>query len=96
MLSSRDLELPFYSFAIRVKPDKDLFAELEAIWAKAILKWSQVFEVLGFPGQLGDAVDAELHFSAAEDQGTVLRDALGVKSPRTALKRAQTVLQYLR
>ena len=62
MLSSRDLELPFYSFAIRVKPDKDLFAELEAIWAKAILKWSQVFEVLGFPGQLGDAVDAELHF----------------------------------
>ena len=40
--------------------------------------------------------NAELHFSAAEDQGTVLRDALGVKSPRTALKRAQTVLQYLR
>ena len=96
LLSGRDLELPFYSFAIRVKPDKDLFAELEAIWAKAILKWSQVFEVLGFPGQLGDAVDAELHFSATEDQGTVLRDALGVKSPRTALKRAQTLLQYLR
>ena len=96
LLSGRDLELPFYSFAIRVKPDKDLFAELEAVWAKAIHKWSQVFEVLGFPGQLGDAVDAELHFSAAEDQGTVLRDALGVKSPRTALKRAQTLLQYFR
>ena len=94
--SGRDLALPFYSFAIRVKPDKDLFAEQEVLWTRALDKWSQIFEVLGFPGQLGDALDAELHFGDPAQQGTVLRDALGIKSPRTALKRAQTVLQYFK
>eukprot|EP00435_Cladocopium_sp_Y103_P027056 s3870_g6.t1 len=93
-VTGRDLELPFYSFAIRVKPDKDIFAEQEVLWTRAIDKWLQVFEVLGFPGQLGAALDIELHFADIADQGTVLRDALGVKSPRTAMKRAQTMLQY--
>ena len=95
-VSGRDLELPFYSFAIRVKPDKDLFAEQEVLWTRALDKWAQVFEVLGFPGQLGEALDTELHFADPSEQGTVLRDALGVKSPRTALKRAQTLLQYFK
>eukprot|EP00435_Cladocopium_sp_Y103_P025039 s3838_g6.t1 len=95
-LSSRDLVLPFYTFAIRVKPDKDFYAEQEALWTRAIFKWTQVFEVLGFPGQLGEAIDDELHFSDSSEHGTVLRDAMGVKSPRTALKRAQTLLQYFR
>ena len=95
-ISSRALELPFYSFAIKIKPDKDLFAAQEVLWTKAIDKWIQVFEVLGFPWQMGEALDSELHFEEAAEQGMVLRDALGVKSPRTAVKRAQTLLQFLR
>ena len=90
----RDPELPFYSFAIRVRPDKDLFESQEVLWKRAIGKWLQIFEVMGFPGQLGLAVDYELHFADESQHGTVLRDALGVKSPRTALKRAQTLLKY--
>ena len=95
-ISGRTLELPFYSFAIKVKPDKDLFAEQEVLWTRAIDKWSQVFEILGFPGQVGSALDGELLFADVAEQGMVLRDALGVKSPRTAVKRAQTLLQYFR
>ena len=95
-ISSRALDLPFYSFAIKVKPDKHLFAAQEVLWTKAIDKWLQVFEVLGFPGQIGEALDSELHFAEAAEQGMVLRDALGVKSPRTAIKRAQTLLQFFR
>ena len=95
-VSGRDLELPFYSFAIKVKPDKDMFAEQEVLWARAIGKWLQVFEVLGFPGQLGAALENELHFADPTEHGLVLRDALGVKSPQTAVKRAQTLLQYFR
>eukprot|EP00435_Cladocopium_sp_Y103_P063478 s673_g25.t1 len=93
-VTGRDLELPYYSLAIRVKPDRDIFAEQEVLWTRAIGKWLQVFEVLGFPGQLGAALDIELHFSDAAEHGAVLRDALGVKSPRTAMKRAQALLQY--
>ena len=51
---------------------------------------------LVFPGQLGAAWDNELHFADHTEHGLVLRDALGVKSPRTAVKRAQTLLQYFR
>ena len=90
----RDLELPFYSFAIHVRPDKDLFESQEVLWKRAIDKWLQIFEVMGFPGQLGLAVDYELHFADELQHGTVLWDASGVKSPRTALKRVQTFLEY--
>ena len=34
-----------------------MFAEQEVVWTRAIDKWLQVFEVLGFPGQLGAALD---------------------------------------
>ena len=50
----------------------------------------------GFSRTTGWCSRCGASFFATEDQGTVLRDALGVKSPRTALKRAQTLLQYLR
>ena len=73
-----------------------MFAEQEVLWAGAIGKWLQVFEVLGFPGQLGAALVNELHFSDPTEHGSVLRDALGVESPQTAVKRAQTLLQCFR
>ena len=95
-VAGRYLELPFYSFAIKVKPDKDMFAQQEVLWTRAIDKWLQVFDVLGFPGQLGVALENELHFADPTEHGLVLRDALGVKSPRTAVKRAQTLMQYFR
>ena len=55
-VAGRNLELPFYSFAIKVKPDKDMFAEQEVLWTRAIDTWLQVFEVLGFPGQVGSCI----------------------------------------
>ena len=93
---SRDLDMPFYSFAVKVRPDKDIFAQLEVLWTRAIDKWLQVFEVLGFPGELGAALENELHFADPAEHGLVLRDALGVKSPRTAIKRGLALLQYFK
>ena len=51
---------------------------------------------LVFPEQLGAALDNELHFADPTEHGLVPRDAIGVKSPRTAAKRAQMLLQYFR
>ena len=61
---------------------------------KPYQKWLQVFEVLGFPGTLGFSLLAEQAHGAAGAQSDALRDALGIKSPRTAIKRAQTLLRY--
>ena len=84
------LDLPCYSFAIKVRPDMDMQQLTDALWIKSISKWHQVFEVLGFPGVLGSAVEFECLYGDASEHGVVLRDALGIKSPRTAIKRAQT------
>ena len=89
-----DASLPFYSFAIRVVPDRDIFMEEALLWEKAIWKWLQIFEILGFPGMLGHALLSEQVDTTSASQSAVLRDALGIKSPRTALKRAQTLLRY--
>ena len=89
-----DIALPYYSFAVKVLPDRDIFAEDTVLWDKALQKWLQVFEVLGFPGTLGFSLLAEQAYGATGAQSDALRDALGIKSPRTAVKRAQTLLRY--
>ena len=89
-----DIVLPFYSFAVKVLPDRDIFAEDTLLCDKALQKWLQVFEVLGFPGTFGFSVLAEQAHGATGTQSDALRVALGIKSPRTAVKRAQTLLRY--
>ena len=53
-----------------------------------------MFEVLSFPGVLGSALEFECLYGDTSEQVVVLRDALGIKSPRTAIKRAQSLLKY--
>ena len=85
---------PMYSLAIKVKPDRTFAAELDWLWHKALGKWLQVFEMRGFPGVLGDALSGQMYAADEAAAGLILRDALGVKSPRTSLKRAQTLIAY--
>ena len=94
ILVHAEVSMPLYSFAIKVVPDRDMFSEEAAVWEKAIHKWLQVFDILGFPGMLGHALLSEQVDAVSGSRSAVLRDALGVKSPRTALKRAQTLLRY--
>ena len=86
-----ETDVPSYSLAIKVKPDRNFTAELDWLWQKALGKWLQVFEMCGFPGVLGDALSGQQYVAAA---GLVLRGALGIKSPRTSMKRAQTLIRY--
>jgi len=87
-----EVSMPLYSFAIRVVPDRDMFLDEAALWEKAINKWAQVFDILGFPGMLDHAVLSEQVDASIGAQSVVLHGALGVKSPRTAVERAQTLL----
>ena len=86
--------MPMYSLAIKVVLDRDLFMGEAALWKKAVYKWLHVFDTLGFPSMLGHALLSEQVSSLGGAQSMVLHDAPGVKSPRTAIKRAQTLLGY--
>ena len=94
-LSHLDSDVPLYSYAIKVLPDVDALQETDKLWSKALYKWQQVFEVLDYPGPLGRALLHEQVVTECDVDSVVLRDSLGIKSPRTAIKRAQTMLQYL-
>lgn len=58
-------------------------------------KWRQVFEILSYPGELGRVILQELVTGGHADNSGALRDALGIKSPRTAVKRARTMIRFL-
>ena len=90
-----DPKMPFYSFAIRVLPDRDALEETEKVWLVALNKWHQVFEILSYPGELGRVILQELVTGEHADGSGALRDSLGIKSPRTAVKRAQTMIHFL-
>ena len=90
-----DPKMPFYSFAIRVLPDRDALEETEKVWLVALSKWHQVFEILSYPGELGRVILQELVTGGHADSSGALRDSLGIKSPRTAVKRAQTMIHFL-
>ena len=94
-LVSSELPVPFFSKAIRVLPDRDLHAELTVLWHSALLKWQQVFEIMCYPGPIGSALFAEQLSTEIHTDSVVLRDSLGIKSPRTAIKRAQTLLRFM-
>ena len=93
-LIAAETALPFYSFAVRVLPDRDALEEDRKLWLQALYKWQQVFEILNYPGAVGKALLQEQLETDPDERSAVLRDSLGIKSPRTAIKRAQTLLQY--
>ena len=91
--AKRSLELPLHAAVVRSLRDEDAFQQLDRLWIVAIAKWLTIFESLGFPGAIGSAI---LVAGADEQQSSViLRDVLGIRSPRTAIKRALTIQRFI-
>lgn len=89
----RPLGLPLYAAAVRALRDEDAFEELERLWDVAVGKWLANFEMMGYPGTVGNSLLESLHDPQCCND--VLRDVLGIRSPRTAIKRAQTLYKFL-
>lgn len=90
----RDESGPFYVSSIKGRTRLDLDAELDKLWSEALNKWYLIFDTLGFPGLLGEALSSSQMAGDLEASHSVLRDTMGIKSPRTCIKRAQTLLKY--
>lgn len=80
--------IPVFALSIKSRVERDFFKELDRLWTIALNKWYKVFDMLGFPGQLGEVISIESTQENPEMINRALRDELGIKSPRTALKRA--------
>ena len=84
-----------HTCALKALPDRDFFQELDALWVHAVDKWLRIFEILGYPGLLGEPLASEICLPDGGKSREMVRDSMGIKSPRTAIKRAQTILKYL-
>ena len=91
---ARDVVLPIHACAIKVLPDRDFFQELDVLWVHAVDKWLRIFEILGYPGVLGESIALEMYSPDGGKSREMVRDSMGIKSPRTAIKGAQTILKY--
>ena len=85
-----------YQFMPVLLKCRDFFQELEILWEHAIDKWLRVFEILGYPGLLGELLLMELQQPEGGRTRPMIRDAMGIKSPRTAIKRALAILKYFK
>ena len=91
----RSCTLPIYCSAVKVKPQRNYFGELQHVWQSALEKWYRLFDYLGFPGAAGEAMTAVAISDDLSQQLNILRDTLGIKSPRACIKRALSILKYL-
>lgn len=89
----RPLTLPLYASAVKALRDEDAFEELGRLWNVAVGKWLANFELMGYPGTIGNLLWGSRDDSVACFD--ILRDVLGIRSPRTAIKRARTVHKFL-
>ena len=64
------------------------------MWIHAVDKWLRIFEILGYAGLLGESLALEIGLPDGGKSREMVRDSMGIKSPRTAVKRAQTILKY--
>eukprot|EP00439_Symbiodinium_sp_Y106_P001094 s7419_g1.t1 len=83
------------SFSAHGKPDETPLDEEERLWALAIQKWCSIFAmIVGDPGPVALQADRCLLHEGESARDEVVRDVLGLKSPRTAIKRANATPDY--
>ena len=86
----RDRTDNIFAQVVKIKRDVDHLTSVAELWSKALKKWHTVLACAGYAGLVGAAVKDAV--SDDKDYGGILRDVFGNKSPRTANKRASTML----
>ena len=85
----------FYTSAVKVINDADFFEQEKQLWNSALCKWQTVFCIVHHSGPVGDAVwNATTSGDMDNTAHRVLRDVFGVKSPRTVMKSASSILAF--
>ncbi|CAE7410083.1 unnamed protein product [Symbiodinium sp. CCMP2592] len=83
------------SFSARA--DVSTHAEEDHLWVLAINKWCCIFSLAqSDPGQVGEQAAQCLIAEGESARDELIRDVFGIKSPRTAIKRANSLLRCLR
>lgn len=89
-------DVPLHALLGTSRRDVDA-VQLEAeAWETAVSKWHFIYSAVDFSGVIGGRIfKAKMSGASEDDCRQIIRDVLGIKSPRTAIKRADCVRRFI-
>lgn len=94
--SSLPANMPIYSKHIKALTDRDYDASIALTWTRALATWLTIIQSSSYQSSVGRHVEQLLEQKDRESALQCIRDACGVRSPKTALKRAQDLQSFIR
>eukprot|EP00435_Cladocopium_sp_Y103_P010077 s916_g2.t1 len=88
-------EMPLFAKHVKALCDADYNQSLNLKWTRALACWLTILESSRFESLVGAYVMEKLMEKDREGALTYVRDACGVKSPNTVLKRARDLQQFI-
>ena len=88
--------MPLYSKHIKALTDRDFDASIALTWTRALATWLAIIQSSSYQSSVGRHVEQLLEQKDRESALQCIRDACGVRSPKTALKRAQDLQSFIR
>lgn len=93
--TKRNLSEPFHASVLSSLRDVDAKQLESDLWESAISKWQFVFSMVNYAGPIGERLQHTAKAGGGVDaERRIIRDVLGVKSPRTASKRADSLRRF--
>ena len=82
-------EMPIFAKHVKALSDKDYDKQVSLQWTRALATWLAIHEGCGFDSSVGNHVQAKLAQQDRDGALMCIRDACGVRSPNTVLKRGR-------
>ena len=82
-------EMPIFAKHVKALSDKDYDKQVSLQWTRELATWLAIHEGCGFDSSVGNHVQAKLAQQDREGALMCIRDACGVRSPNTVLKRGR-------
>eukprot|EP00438_Fugacium_kawagutii_P013640 Skav213113 [mRNA] locus=scaffold107:30039:32190:+ [translate_table: standard] len=86
---------PVYAKCIKSLCYRDYLEAMDVTWTRGLACWLTIIESSQFKSQVGCYVLEKLHYQDREGALVAIRDACGVRSPNTVLKRARDLQQFI-
>ena len=88
--------IPVFARCVQALSDHDYESSRSLMWTKALACWTGIIEGSRFESSVGKHVYEFLCNDDRKGATDIIRDACGIRSPKTALKRAQDLMQLIR
>lgn len=96
MRLKRTVDEPIHATVLSSMKDIDVKQAENELWEAAVSKWQLIFQFAGHPGPVGERLKmASLKDNAQSLERTIIREVFGIKAPRTASKRADSMRRFL-